>query len=197
MPLHLHDWEIDFAVWCTYKYLNSGPGAVAGCFVHEKHGRKVELPRLAGWWGNDPHTRFRMQLEPNFLAQPGAAGWQVSNPPVLALVPIRASLALYDEAGMPALRAKSKSLTSYLHYLLAQQTSDQVEVITPSDPEERGCQLSILVRNRPRELLSALTEQGIIADFREPNVIRVAPAPFYNTFHEVWRFAQIWARLTQ
>ena len=197
VPLHLHDWDIDFAVWCTYKYLNSGPGAVAGCFVHEKHGRKVELPRLAGWWGNDPHTRFRMQLEPNFLAQPGAAGWQVSNPPLLALVPIRASLALYDEAGMPALRAKSKSLTSYLHYLLAQQTSDQVEVITPSDPEERGCQLSILVRDRPRELLSALTEQGIIADFREPNVIRVAPAPFYNTFHEVWRFAQIWARLTQ
>ena len=138
-----------------------------------------------------------MQLEPTFLAQPGAAGWQVSNPPVLALVPIRASLALYDQAGMPALRAKSKTLTAYLQYLLAEQSGKKYEIITPSDPEERGCQVSILVRDRPLELLTALEEQGISADFREPNIIRVAPVPFYNTFREVWRFAQIWARLTQ
>jgi len=196
VPLQLHDWNIDFAVWCTYKYLNSGPGSVAGCFVHEQHGSRVDLPRLAGWWGNDPHTRFRMQLEPHFRAQPGAAGWQVSNPPILALVPLRASLALYDQAGMTALRAKSACLTSYLYYLLDQQAGSRYEIITPRDPEARGCQLSILVRDRPRELLTALAEHGVSGDFREPNLIRVAPVPFYNTFHEVWRFAEIWEKLT-
>jgi kynureninase len=197
VPLQLHDWNIDFAVWCTYKYLNSGPGSVAGCFVHEQHGARVDLPRLAGWWGNAPHTRFRMQLEPHFRAQRGAAGWQVSNPPILALLPLRASLALYDEAGLAALRGKSTCLTSYLFYLLDQQAGSRYEIITPRDPEARGCQLSMLVRDQPRELLAALTEHGVSGDFREPNIIRVAPVPFYNTFHEVWRFAEIWAKLTR
>jgi kynureninase len=191
VPLELHDWEVDFAVWCTYKYLNSGPGAVAGCFVHENHGRQIGLPRLAGWWGNDPATRFRMQLQPEFVAQPGASGWQVSNPPVMALVPVRAALALFDEVGMPWLRAKSECLTGYLHYLLDQFPGGRFEVITPRDPTRRGCMLCILVHNRPRDLLKALQERGVIADFREPNVIRVAPVPLYNTFAEVRTFAEI------
>ncbi len=135
-----------------------------------------------------------MQLQPEFIPQPGAGGWQVSNPPILALVPLRASLALFDEAGMPALRAKSACLTGYLHYLLDRLDGGRIEVITPRDPAERGCQLSLAVRERPREVLAALEEQGVIADFREPNVIRIAPVPFYNTFAEVWRFAQILAR---
>jgi kynureninase len=192
--LHLHDWQVDFAVWCTYKYLNGGPGSVAGCFVHETHGRKIDLPRLAGWWGNDPATRFRMHLQPDFVAHPGADGWQVSNPPILALVPLRASLALFDEAGLPALRAKSECLSAYLQYLLDQLPAGRFEIITPRDPALRGCQLSLLVHDRPRELLQALSEAGVILDFREPNVIRVAPVPLYNTFHEVWTFARVLAR---
>ena len=196
VPLSLHDWQVDFAVWCSYKYLNSGPGAVAGCFVHEVHGRRTDLPRLAGWWGNDPAKRFRMQLEPDFVAQPGAGGWQVSNPPILALVPVRASLALFDEAGMPSLRAKSACLTGYLQYLLDQLPPGPFEVVTPREPAARGCQLSLRVRERPRELLHALEEEGIVGDFREPDIIRVAPVPFYNTFHEVWAFARVLARHT-
>jgi kynureninase len=190
VPLQLHDWQVDFAVWCTYKYLNSGPGALAGCFVHEEHGRRTDLPRLAGWWGNDPATRFRMQLQPEFVARPGADGWQVSNPPILALVPLRASLAIYDEVGLPRLRAKSECLTGYLQYLLDQLPGGRFEVITPRDPAQRGCQLSMLVRDNPRELFLVLGEEGVIGDFREPNVIRVAPVPLYNTFHEVWTFAR-------
>jgi kynureninase len=189
--LHLHDWQVDFAVWCNYKYLNSGPGAVGGCFVHEEHGRKVDLPRLAGWWGNDPATRFQMDLQPDFVARPGADGWQVSNPPIFALVPLRASLALFDEAGMPALRAKSERLTAYLYSLLDQIPAGRIQVITPSSPGERGCQLSFLVQDRPRELLAALEREGVVCDFRPPNVIRVAPVPLYNTFQEVWQFAQV------
>jgi kynureninase len=196
VPLRLHDWQTDFAVWCTYKYLNSGPGAVAGCFVHERHGRQVDLPRLAGWWGNDPATRFRMQLEPQFLAQPGAGGWQVSNPPILALAPVRASLALFDEVGMALLRAKSECLTGYLQYLLEQQTSESVSLLTPREPARRGCQLSLAVPGQGRALLTALQQCGISADFREPGIIRVAPVPLYNTFQEVWEFARCWAELS-
>jgi kynureninase len=195
VPLHLHDWQIDFAVWCTYKYLNSGPGAVAGCFVHAMHGRKVDLPRLAGWWGNDPATRFRMQLEPEFTPQPGAGGWQVSNPPILALAPVRASLAVFADAGMPALRAKSVCLTSYLQYLLDKQSNELFEVITPRDPSRRGCQLSLVMYGNAGKLLAALEAERVRADFREPNVIRVAPAPLYNTFTEVWQFANILSQL--
>jgi kynureninase len=194
VPLALHDGQIDFAVWCNYKYLNSGPGAIGGCFVHERHGRNEKLPRLAGWWGNDPATRFRMHLQPEFVPQPGAEGWQVSNPPILSMVPLRASLALFDEAGMPALRAKSERLTGYLQYLLDRLPAGRFETITPRDPARRGCQLSFLVHDRAWELVRTLLEAGIVCDFREPNVIRVAPVPLYNTFHEVWRFVQALAQ---
>jgi kynureninase len=191
VPLALHDWGADFAVWCNYKYLNSGPGAVAGCFVHEDHARNGELPRFAGWWGNDPDTRFRMQLIPDFVPAPGADGWQLSNPPILALAPLEASLAIFDEAGMPALRQKSERLTGYLEYLLDGRPSEAFEVITPRQPEARGCQLSLLVHDRPRERFEALERAGVICDFREPNVIRVAPTPLYNTFSDVWHFVNI------
>ncbi|MCI0464841.1 MAG: kynureninase [Gemmataceae bacterium] len=193
VPLALHDWNVDFAVWCSYKYLNSGPGAVAGCFVHERHGRSLELPRLAGWWGNDPATRFRMHEQRTFIPREGADGWQVSNPPILAMAPLRASLALFDEAGMPALRAKSELLTGYLEYLLGRLQPGAVEVLTPREPGRRGCALSLRVRQGPREVLAALQQEGVVCDFREPDVIRVAPVPLYNTFHEVWRFARVLA----
>jgi len=224
VPLALHDWDVDFAVWCNYKYMNSGPGAIGGAFVHEKHAMHPEhgRPRLAGWWGNDPQTRFRMHLEPTFEPVPSADSWQVSNPPIFSAAPLRASLDIFDEAGMDRLRAKSERLTGYLQYLI-DQTQPEValaakkaapraggmsfdsepeeeaptrnyEVITPRRPSERGCQLSILVRDNPRGLFKELEESGIKGDFREPNVIRVAPTPLYNTFHEVWRFAQVLAK---
>jgi kynureninase len=194
VPLRLHDWGVDFAVWCNYKYLNSGPGAVAGCFVHENHGRNVDLPRLAGWWGNDPALRFRMHNEPEFIARPGADGWQISNPPILAMAPVKASLDIFDQASMPALREKSEKLTGYLQRLIDLNPRERYEVITPREPGERGCQLSILVHDRPKTLFEELTAAGVVCDFREPNVIRVAPTPLYNTFHEVWRFAGILAQ---
>lgn len=191
VPLRLHDWQVDFAIWCSYKYLNSGPGAVAGCFVHERHGTNLDLPRLAGWWGNDPATRFQMHLQPRFNPRPGADGWQISNPPILAMAPLRAALDLFDEAGMVALRAKSERLTGYLEFLLRLLPPGQLEILTPRDPSQRGCMLSLLINDRPRELLGALERAGVACDFREPNIIRVAPVPLYNTFGEVWRFAQI------
>ncbi|MCG8405356.1 MAG: kynureninase [Phycisphaerales bacterium] len=191
IPLSLHDWGVDFAVWCSYKYLNSGPGAVAGCFVHERHGKNPDLPRFAGWWGNDPDTRFKMHLLPDFTPRAGADGWQISNPPIMAMAPLKASIELFDEAGMTALRAKSEKLTGYLQDLIDRMPSDQYEVITPSDPAKRGCQLSILAHDDPKSLFRRLQSHRVIGDFREPNVIRVAPVPLYNTFHDVWRFAQI------
>ena len=192
VPLALHDWNVDFAVWCSYKYLNSGPGAVAGAFVHERHATNRALPRFAGWWGNDPATRFRMHLEPDFVPVASADSWQLSNPPILALAPLRTSLAIFDEAGgMEKLRAKSLRLTGYLELLLDQMPSRIFSVITPRQPNERGAQLSILVHEHPKELFKKLEAAGVKTDFREPNVIRVAPVPLYNTFHEVWRFAQI------
>jgi kynureninase len=192
VPLSLHDWNIDFAVWCSYKYLNAGPGAIAGAFVHERHATNTELPRLAGWFGNDPKTRFRMQLEPEFVPVPSADGWQISNPPIFSMAPLRASLAVFDEAGgMGPLREKSKKLTGYLEFLLERAGSDRFTVITPRNPEARGCQLSILAHQNPKELHQELEVAGVKADFREPNVIRAAPAPLYNSFHDVWRFAQI------
>jgi kynureninase len=194
VPLRLHAWDVDFAVWCSYKYLNGGPGAVGGCFVHERHGRNPALPRLAGWWGNDPATRFRMQLQPDFIPQPGADGWQVSNPPIFAMAPLRASLALFDAAGMPALRAKSNHLTAYLGYLLERTAAGRFEVATPRDPEQHGSQTSLLVHDRPRELVKALEQAGIVCDFREPNIVRVAPVPLYNTYQDVWTFADVLSR---
>ena len=192
VPLALHDWNVDFAVWCSYKYLNAGPGAVAGAFVHDRHATNTKLPRLAGWFGNDPNTRFRMHLEPEFIPVPSADGWQISNPPILAMAPLRASLAIFDEAGgMEALRAKSIKLTSYFQYLLEETGSKRYTVITPRETDARGCQLSILVQEHPKELFGKLEAAGVKCDFREPNVIRAAPTPLYNTFQDVWRFAKI------
>jgi kynureninase len=204
VPLSLHDWNVDFAVWCSYKYLNAGPGAVAGTYVHERHATNTKLPRLAGWFGNDPNTRFRLHLEPEFIPVPSADSWQISNPPIFSMAPLRASLSIFDEAGgIEALRAKSIKLTGYLEFLLhragakgqshagAARTSDRFAMITPREPEARGCQLSILAQEHPKELFNKLQAAGVKCDFREPNVIRVAPTPLYNTFHEVWRFSRI------
>jgi len=192
VPLLLHDWNVDFAVWCSYKYLNAGPGAVAGAFVHERHAINTQLPRLAGWFGNDPNTRFRLHMEPEFIPVASADGWQISNPPIFAMAPLRASLAIFDDAGgMESLRAKSIRLTGYLEFLLTEIGSKKFTVITPREPGARGCQLSILAHEHPKELLKELEAAGVKCDFREPNVIRVAPTPLYNTFHEVWRFAKI------
>jgi kynureninase len=190
VPLKLHDWDVDFAVWCSYKYLNGGPGAVGGCFVHERHGRDLGIPRLAGWWGNDPATRFRMQLEPNFVPKPGADGWQISNPPILAMAPLRASLELFDQAGMDKLRAKSEQLTGFLEMLLDRLPSGRVTQLTPRDPVRRGGMVALEVHDRPRELFEEMERKGVICDFREPNVIRVTPCPLYNSFTDVWCFVQ-------
>lgn len=203
VPLALHDWGVDFAVWCTYKYLNSGPGAVAGCFVHERHLDDDALPRFGGWWGNDPATRFRMHLNDEFIPVRSADAWQLSNPPILSLAPVRTSLAIFDEIGMTALREKSLKLTGYLAYHLericgnARDGEAPLEVLTPSDPARRGCQLSIVMRRGAKDLLLRLHDEGVVCDFREPNVLRVAPVPLYNTFHEVWRFARAMERIVR
>lgn len=189
LKLELHDAGVDFAAWCSYKYLNAGPGAIAGIFVHEKHARSFDLPRFAGWWGHDKATRFLMG--PDFVPLPGAEGWQLSNPPIFQLAALRASLELFDKAGMEALRTKSELLTGYLAFLLTQIETDRISVITPSDPAERGCQLSIRVRNADKSLFAEITEKGVIADWREPDVIRVAPVPLYNSFTDVFGFYEI------
>lgn len=197
VPMRLHDWGVDFAVWCSYKYLNAGPGAVGGCFVHEQHGQRADLARFAGWWGNDPETRFNM--EPGFVARPGADGWQLSNPPILSMAPLHASLVIFDKAGMAALRAKSVRLTGYLEWMIEQAARDAVQIITPRDPEQRGAHLSLAVKrgapgtrgkgaNASRAVFERFAPSGVICDFREPNVIRAAPAPLYCSFHDVWRF---------
>ncbi len=194
VPMRLHDWGVDFAVWCNYKYLNGGPGAVAGCYIHESHARNTSLPRFGGWWGNDPTTRFRMHLQPEFVPRADVDAWQLSNPPILALAPVRASLEVFQAAGFTALREKSVRLTGYMQYLIDQISPERFEVITPRDHHARGCQLSILVHDRPKELHRQLQADGIVCDFREPNVVRVAPVPLYNSFRDVWRFAQVLAR---
>ncbi|MEX2588855.1 MAG: kynureninase, partial [Chitinophagales bacterium] len=187
VPLQLHDWQVDFAVWCTYKYLNSGPGAVGGVFVHEKHGQNKELPRFAGWWGNAESERFKMKK--GFVPQEGAAGWQLSNAQVFNMIAHKASLELFNEAGMEKLRVKSLQLTGLLEQLI--QDNPGLEIITPKDPEQRGCQLSILTGKNGKKIFEEMRKQGIIADWREPNVIRVAPVPMYNTEEEVRQFAKI------
>jgi kynureninase len=183
--LRLHDWNADFAVWCSYKYMNAGPGAVAGCFVHERHAMRFDLPRFAGWWGHDKSTRFAMP--PGFSPLPGAEGWQLSNPPILSLAPLLASLDLFDQAGMAALRAKSESLTGYLERLLREHCGGHVAILTPSEPEARGCQLSLKLKNG-RRVYERLSASGIVCDWREPDVIRVAPVPFYNRYAEIFDF---------
>jgi kynureninase len=197
VPIEAHDWNIDFAVWCSYKYLNGGPGAIGGAFVHERHATNTKLPRLAGWFGNDPNTRFQLHLQPEFVPVASADAWQISNPPIFSMAPLRASLAIFDEAGgIESLRAKSVKLTGYLEFLLNsdEQRTKRFEIITPSETNERGCQLSIATRDQAKEFFKIVQEAGVKCDFREPNVIRVAPAPLYNTFHEVWRFARILSR---
>jgi kynureninase len=195
VPLLVHDWNVDFAVWCSYKYLNAGPGAIAGAFVHERHATNTKLPRLAGWFGNDPNTRFRLHLEPEFIPVPCADGWQISNPPIFSMAPLRASLAIFEQAGgMGPLRTKSMKLTGYLGFLLTEIGSKKFKVITPREPDARGCQLSILAQEHPKKLFEELKVAGVKCDFREPNIVRVAPTPLYNTFHEVWRVAQILAK---
>ena len=190
LPLQLHDDDADFAVWCHYKYMNSGPGAVAGCFVHSRHAH-TDRPRFAGWWGHDQATRFRMG--PQFVPSPGADGWQLSNPPILGLAPLRASLDLFARAGMAALRARSERLTGYLESLIRSRLADTLQIVTPREPERRGAQLSLRVvggRARGRALFEHLSAQGVLGDWREPDVIRISPAPLYNTHADVLRFAR-------
>jgi kynureninase len=188
LALRLHDSQCDFAVWCSYKYLNSGPGAVGGCFVHERHAR-TERPRFAGWWGHDQDSRFRMG--PDFAPMPGADGWQLSNPPILALAPLRVSLAIFRRAGMDALRRKSVALTGYFESLLRERLDRVLEIATPREPERRGCQLSLRVRGGRedgRALFDHLNAIGIVVDWREPDVIRAAPTPLYNRRIDCLRF---------
>lgn len=185
---NLHETGADFAVWCTYKYLNSGPGSLGGCFVHERHANNENLNRFAGWWGHNKQTRFNMRHE--FDALPGAEGWQLSNPPILSMAAIRASLDTFAEAGFENLRKKSEKLTGYLEFLLDEMQNESINVITPRNPEERGCQLSIQVKNAHKNLHTKLTKAGVISDWREPDVIRVAPAPLYNSFEDIYRFSE-------
>ncbi|OOG57437.1 kynureninase [Rhodanobacter sp. C03] len=198
LPLQLHNSGADFAIWCSYKYLNSGPGAVGGAFVHERHA-KAALPRFAGWWGHDKTTRF--QMGPQFVPTAGADGWQLSNPPILALAPLRVSLQIFRRAGMQALREKSLKLTGYLEWLVQTQLANVLQVVTPAEPERRGAQLSIRViggRERGRALFEYLMEHGIIGDWREPDVIRISPAPLYNRFADCLAFVEAvraWSRI--
>jgi len=185
-PLRLHDWDADFAVWCSYKYLNAGPGAVGGCFVHERHAVEASLPRFAGWWGHDKAARFF--FEPDFRAIAGAQGWQISNPPVLSMAPLLASLEIFSAAGLGALRAKSLALTGLLRRLIDERLAGLVQVITPAGGELHGCQLSLRIMRDPadaRRCQQSLTAAGLIADWREPDIMRVAPAPLYNSYGQV------------
>jgi kynureninase len=193
IEMQLHNWQIDFAAWCSYKYLNSGPGSVGGIFVHEKHGGKNELPRFAGWWGHDKATRFDM--EPGFKPMQGAEGWQLSNAPVFSMAIHKVSLEIFNEAGIKNLREKSVLLTGYLNFIVKdiidKNIEADIEIITPQKVEERGCQLSILIHKNGRKIFEHLAKNGVIADWREPNVIRLAPVPLYNSFLDVFEFGEI------
>ena len=191
VELKLHDWGVDFAAWCSYKYLNSGPGGPSGVYIHERHGDNPELPRFAGWWGHDEESRFKM--EKGFIPMKGAQGWQLSNAQVLSFAALKSSLELFDKAGMSALRAKSLSLTSYMEELIdGIEGGDMFKVITPSDTKLRGAQLSMLTREGVgKELFDYLSANGVICDWREPNVIRLAAVPMYNSYEDVWRFVDL------
>lgn len=191
LPLELHRWNVDFATWCSYKYLNSAPGGVSGIFVHEKHKNNFELDRLAGWWGNEEKTRFKMLR--HFNPAEGAQGWQISNAPILSMAAHAAALSLFEKAGIKNLRKKSVLLTNYLYFLLTQLPQDKFSIITPENENARGAQLSIQTKNNEigRKIFKRLTDSGVIADWREPDVIRIAPVPMYNTFEDVFRFAKI------
>ncbi|RYZ19675.1 MAG: kynureninase, partial [Chitinophagaceae bacterium] len=193
--LQLHDWNVDFACWCTYKYLNSSPGGIAGIYVHEKHATNTAFPRLAGWWGTNKETRF--QMKPEFEPIATAEGWQVSNQPILLLAAHKASVDIFEEAGMDALVEKSRKLTGFLFQILddinANQEQQVIQVITPTDAH--GCQVSMHMLERGREIFDALMSEGVIGDWREPNVIRIAPVPLYNTFEDIWKFGDIISRI--
>jgi kynureninase len=189
--LHLHDWQVDFAAWCSYKYLNSSPGGVGGIYVHQKHHPKLNFSGLAGWWGYEESTRFQMQK--GFKPIASVDAWQLSNAPILPLAVHWASLAIFMEAGMPNLRAKSVHLTAFLEFIIheiSQKFDYPIEILTPAQPEARGCQLSLLVKKSGKKLFQSLQNEGVMVDWREPNVIRIAPVPLYNTFVEVYRFGQ-------
>ena len=189
--LHLHDWDADFAVWCSYKYLNSGPGGPAGAFVHERHAAQPDLPRFAGWWGHDESERFQMRK--GFKPMRGAEGWQLSNAQIFSFAAHKASLDIFDAAGMENLRAKSLQLTAFLQFVLDEANTGgaRFRVITPRDPAARGCQISVLTDEHGRSLYDDLAANGVVADWREPNVIRLAPTPIYNSFEDVWRLGQL------
>lgn len=188
--VQLHDWNVDFAVWCNYKYVNGGPGAIAGCFVHERHHSDKNIPRFEGWWGNDKQTRFLMK--PDFVPIPTVESWQLSNPPILQLASLKASLDIFEEAGIKNLREKSKKLTGYLEYLLKEnKLTDKLEILTPAAAEQRGCQLSLRFFGNGKEVFNKLIASDVICDWREPDVIRIAPTPLYNKFEEVWEFVEI------
>ncbi len=197
VPLQLHDWDVDFAVWCNYKYLNSGPGAVGGCFIHERHATDKSLPRMAGWWGHDKASRFKM--ENRFDPIPTAEGWQLSNPPIFSLAAILASLQVFDDAGgMGPLREKSLKLTGYFESMLKESLGDRINIITPQTSSQRGCQLSIEIATgdvQGKEIHKQLEESGIDTDWREPNVIRAAPVPLYNSFEDVHLFVMTLKRI--
>lgn len=198
VPLQLHDWNVDFACWCTYKYLNSGPGAVAGAFVHNRHVQSDALPRFEGWWGHNAQRRFLMESE--FDSMGTAEAWQMSNAPVFNMAIHAASLEQFSTAGMDALRSKSLRLTAYLEdgiRAVARHNDARLEVITPTDPSRRGCQLSLVAHGFGKELFQALTEAGVVADWREPNVIRMAPVPMYNTFEDIARFVHVLKATTE
>lgn len=192
IKLELHDWHVDFAAWCSYKYMNSGPGNASGCFIHEMHHDDPEMPRFAGWWGQRKDRRFKM--EPQFLPESGANGWQISNLPVLTLAPYLASVEMFAEVGMDALIEKRDKITSYLEFILQEidkEVDSTFEVITPSEPKERASQLSVFLHGEGRSLFDYLMKNGVITDWREPNVIRLAPVPLYCSFEDMYDFGQI------
>jgi kynureninase len=192
LKMELHNWNVDFAAWCSYKYLNSGPGSVAGAFVHERHSTSFDLPRFGGWWGHDKNKRFLM--EKGFSPMAGAEGWALSNAPVFSMAANKASLDIFDEAGIDALTKKSEVLTGYLEFIIEEinrRTDSKLEIITPKEKKDRGCQLSIIAHNHGKELYKRFTENGVITDWREPNVIRVAPVPLYNSFEDVYTFGEV------
>ena len=189
VPLRLHDWGVDFAVWCSYKYLNGGPGAAGGAYIHEKYARDKDLVRLGGWWGNDESSRFRMKK--GFIPKPDAEGWSMSTAQVFNMVSLKASLSLFEEAGIERLQSKSRELTAYLQFLLLSLTNIRFQIITPPESQRRGAQLSLYFEERPKEIHQKMLDAGIVVDYREPGVIRVAPAPLYNSFEDVYRFYHI------
>ena len=199
IPVQLHDWNVDFACWCSYKYLNSGAGGVGGIFVHEKHSANNDLPRFSGWWGNDEQTRF--QMKKGFFPQAGAGAWQVSNAPVFAMAIHRASLEIFAEAGIKNLRAKSEKLTAYLEFIIndfnQKNAEHELKIITPKNLPERGCQLSLIAKKDGKKIFEQLTSHGVIADWREPNVIRIAPAPLYNSYEDCYWFGQLLEKAIQ